>query len=313
MWHLPFIRAIAAVSPGGKVTFLAPPRSAARELLAAEPAVAEVLYFDHFGSELRRGLNLLKLAALLRRNRFHALWILDRRMRPAIAGFLAGVPERIGVGFRPQTWFITNKGIDQTHFHDHPIEWLSALMAQMHVPPPSTEPNLRIAGDLLAAIAGKFSVCPRPWIVLGLGGSHPDKEWPTEYWREFLGSLCGLTIGTVFLIGGPTRIALSQSLIAETAPANAINACDLKVDEAAALLHHADLFIGPDSGPLNLAAATGTESFGFFGSTQVLRYSKFIHAIVPPGGQAKNGMQRILPAQVLESVKPYLSFRKERA
>ncbi len=35
--------------------------------MPAEPAVAETLYFEHAGSELRRGLNLIRLAALLRR------------------------------------------------------------------------------------------------------------------------------------------------------------------------------------------------------------------------------------------------------
>ena len=313
MWHLPFIRAIAAVSPGGKVTFLAPPTSSARELLAAEPAVAEVFYFNHFGSELQRFVNLIKLVALLRRNHFRTLWILDRTIRPALAGFLAGIPERIGVGFAPQRWFITNKGIDQSHFHDFPIDWLVALMADMQVPLPSTEPNLLIADDLLAAVAGKFSGCLRPWIVLGLGGSHPDKDWPTAYWAEFLGALRELTEGTVFLIGGPAHIARSQTLIAETAGVNAVNACDLKVAESAALLRHADLFIGTDSGPLNLAAATGTMAFGLFGATPILKYSKFIHAVVPEGGQTQKGMQRILPAQVLEDVKPYLSRRREQA
>jgi len=313
MWHLPFIRAIAAVSPGGKVTFLAPPTSNARELLATEPTVAEVLYFNHFGSELQRAVNLIKLIALLRRNHFRALWILDRGIRPALAGFVAGIPERIGVGFAPQRWFITNKGIDQSHSHDFPIDWLIALMTDMRVPLPTTEPNLHLAGDLLAAIGDKFSACPRPWIVLGLGGSHPDKDWPTKYWAELLGALRGLTKGTIFLIGGPAQLARSQTLIADTAGADAVNACDLKVVESAALLRHADLFIGTDSGPLNLAAATGTEAFGFFGATPVLRYSKFIHAIVPPGGQTQKGMQHILPAQVLDDIKPYLSFRKERA
>ena len=53
IWHLPFVRAIAAVAPGQKVTFLAPPSSGAKELLAAEPGVAEVRYFEHAGSELQ--------------------------------------------------------------------------------------------------------------------------------------------------------------------------------------------------------------------------------------------------------------------
>src|ERR1700681_1061380 len=70
IWHLPFVRAIAAASPGGQVTFLAPPSSGAKALLAAEPSVAETLYFRHSGSELRRGLNQLMLIARLRRRHF---------------------------------------------------------------------------------------------------------------------------------------------------------------------------------------------------------------------------------------------------
>jgi hypothetical protein len=85
-----------------------------------------------------------------------------------------------------------------------------------------------------------------------------------------------------------------------------------RLAESAALLCHADLFVGTDSGPLNLAAATGTEAFGLFGATPVLRYSKFIHAIVPEGGRTQKGMQHILPAQALEDIKPYLSRRKEQ-
>ena len=64
IWHLPFIRAIAAAAPGGKVVFLAPPSSRAQELLAAEPGVAETIYFRHAGSELERGVNLIRLVAV---------------------------------------------------------------------------------------------------------------------------------------------------------------------------------------------------------------------------------------------------------
>src|SRR5580698_3219100 len=85
IWHLPFVRAIAAVAPGGQVTFLAPPSSGAEELLAAEPSVAAVRYFEHAGSELQRGLNLLKLVGLMRQSGFTQIWILDRTLRPALA------------------------------------------------------------------------------------------------------------------------------------------------------------------------------------------------------------------------------------
>ena len=69
VWHLPFIRAIAAASPGGEVTLLIPPSSHAHELLAAEPSVARRLYFNHHGSEFQRGIHLVRLIAMLREPR----------------------------------------------------------------------------------------------------------------------------------------------------------------------------------------------------------------------------------------------------
>jgi heptosyltransferase II len=313
IWHLPFIRAIAAASPGGKVTFLAPPTSGACELLAAEPSVAATLYFDHAGSELQRGLNLIRLVALLRRNRFRKLWILDRTTRPALAALLAGIPERIGLGLGRQQWFISNRGISQSHFHDPPIEWLIALMADMGVPLASTEPQLRLDAQTVARIGDRFGARARPWIVLGLGASHPDKDWSQAHWRELLAALRERTEGTLFLIGGERNVARADDLVAASAGAATVNACTLTLTEAVALLHHADLFIGTDSGPMNLAVATSTDAFALFGTTPVLAYSRFIHPITPPGGPARGGMQRILPASVVEQVMPYLSRRRERA
>jgi heptosyltransferase-2 len=311
IWHLPFIRAIGAASPGGQVTFLAPPTSNARDLLEEEPSVAEVLYFEHGGSELRRGLNLLRLSRLLKQNNFRTLWVLDRTIRPALAAWLGGVPERIGLGLGPQRLFITNRGIDRKHFHDEPIDWLTALMAAMQVPLPSREPDLPVAAETLLDVDAKFAAEPRPWIVLGIAASHPDKDWPESHWAEFAATLRQRTSGSVFLIGGPQLAARAQALIARTPRAALINACDLKLMQSVALLRHADLFIGPNSGPLNLAAASGTDAFGLFGNTPVLTYSRYIHAVVPEGGPSPDGMARITPADVLKRIEPHLAAGKK--
>jgi heptosyltransferase-2 len=308
IWHLPFVRAIAATSPGGRVTFLAPPSSGARELLAAEPSVAEVLYFEHSGSELRRGLNFLRLVGLMRSQNFSRIWILDRTTRPAGAALFAGIPERIGLGLGVQKYFLTNSGIAMSHFHDQPIDWLIALMAAMKVPLPSTEPNLPVPAATLTAIGAKYMLQPRPWIALGIGSSHPDKDWPDRYWAEFLAALRGRIAGTVFLIGGAQHAARAQQLIARSPGAAAVvDACELSLIEAMALLRHADLFVGTDSGPMNLAAAAETDAFALFGGTPVLKYSKFIHPVVPDGGPSRGGMARIAPVAVIDQIVPFLS------
>jgi heptosyltransferase II len=158
------------------------------------------------------------------------------------------------------------------------------------------------------AIARKFGANAHPWLVLGIGASHPDKDWSDAAWTEFLAGL--QYSGTIFLIGGPANTARAENIIELSQPPHAVNACALGLTEAAALLRLADLFVGPSSGPLNLAAAGGTEAFGLFGTTPVLTYSKFTHAIVPDGGPSPGGMQRISPVQVLKHIAPFLSHRK---
>jgi heptosyltransferase-2 len=312
IWHLPFIRAIAAKEPSGAVAFLTPPSTHARELLQGEPSVAEVVYFGHGGSELQRGLHLIRLAALLRRSRFQTVWILDRTIRPALAAKLAGVPRRIGPGDGVQRRFITNPGIDPSHFRELAMDWLRTLLESMNVPVASTEPDLKLPAALLSDVHARYASASRPWVALALGGSHPTKDWPAEHWAAFVDALRWRVEGTVFLIGGPDNAARADALIARSSGATAINACDLTIAEAAALLRHADLFVGPDSGPMNLAAAGGTPAFALFGSTPVLRYSRFIHAIEPSGGQSPDGMTRILPAEVLARIEPYLATTKGR-
>jgi heptosyltransferase II len=307
IWHLPFIRAIAAASGEDAVTFLTLPSTYARELLQAEPCVAQTLYFENRGSEFERGLHILRLISMLRGLRCETVWILDRSARPAFCALMAGVRRRIGVGLGRQRLFITNVGIDPGLAHAPPIEWLRALMTAMGIEC-STEPNLRLPVEVIEAIGERYHQHPPPRVVLALGGSHPAKDWPTPYWMQFMSELRTRMSGTIFVVGGPDHAARAQHLIASTQGTPTVNACDLTILEAAALMRGADLFVGPDSGPMNVAAAVGIPSFGLFGATRVLTYSKFINPILPDdGGPATlDGMQRISPGQVLERIAPYL-------
>ena len=312
IWHLPFIRAIAAATAQHAVTFLTLPSTYAKDLLQAEPGVGEVIYFEHKGSELRRGLHLARLVSILRAGKFQRIWILDRTIRPALAAMLAGIPERIGPGEGAQRFLITNRGIDARHFRDHALDWLRELLAAMNVPSPPGEPDLELPTSLLASIAARYAALPRPWIVFGIGASHPSKDWADESWVTVLDTVRRRDAGTVLLIGGPDHAARAGALIARTAWPAIVNACDLSIVEAAALLRLADLFVGPDSGPMNLAAAGGTPAFALFGSTPVLDYSRFIHAIEPDDGRGPgpDGMRRISPDAVLRRIEPYLGVLK---
>lgn len=311
LWHLPFVRAIAAAAPGGKVTFLSPPSTLARDLLATEPAVADVLYFAHGGNEIARGLNLLRLARLLRSRHFQRIYILDRTTRPAVAARLAGIPERIGIGLGSQQAWITNAGIDRAHFHAHPIGWLRQLMASERLDLASTEPALPVPAAALADIDARFGHLPQPWLVLGLGASHKDKDWPDDHWCVLLQQLARTCGATLFVIGGPSWRTRADRVIADAA-VNAVNACDLSIMQSAALCKRAALFVGADSGGLNIAAAVGTAAYGLFGLTPALDYSRYIHVIRAADDPAvRTPMRDIGPERVVSMIAAALADRRQ--
>jgi heptosyltransferase-2 len=317
IWHLPYVRAIAAASPGGKVVFLALPSTHAQELLQAEACVERTIYFESRGSELGRVVRLIRLVAALRGLQCGTAWFLDVTVRPAVAALFAGIPNRIGVGIGPQRWFITNRGVDPGPHRDdpYPFKWLDALMAQMKLTVAGSEPDLQLPPEPIAAIRRQFGAQARPWVVLGLGGSHPLKQWPNATWVEFVAALRQRFAGTIFFIGGPAQAPQAAELTARTAGAPAVDATALALVEAAALLREADLFVGPDSGPMNLAAAVGTPAFAMFGATRVLTYSKFIHAILPDDGgpPTLDGMARISAGNVLARIAPHLEAHTQRS
>jgi heptosyltransferase-2 len=101
IWHLPHIRAIAAAARH-EITLIAKPRSAAKDIFAAEDTIADVLWMDR-NPERRRGTHdgpsgLLHLIATLRARKFETVVILHHSRTLACAAMAAGVPRRQGYG-----------------------------------------------------------------------------------------------------------------------------------------------------------------------------------------------------------------------
>lgn len=115
-----------------------------------------------------------------------------------------------------------------------------------------TEAELSKAVEALAPAGGS------PIIACGPGTKMQSKDWGREKWRELLAKL-----GSVFprhalvLVGAKEDAAVSDYAAGEW-PGPVINLCGkLTPRESAAVLLNAELFLGPDSGPMHMAAAYG--------------------------------------------------------
>ena len=300
VWHLRHIHAIAAVAPEGRVDLLTKPRSQADRLLAADPAVERV-HWLHRGPGQHDGPGgLLRLAALLRRGDYETVWILHGSWRYGLAARLAGIRARIGYGKGVQRWFLTRPGLpDPGPLGRHAIEAATSLLAQNGVAFTEEEPRLPVATAGRREVEARYGHLPRPWIALGIGSSEPFKQWGRENFTDLAAALADPPRRTLFLLGGPGE-ADSASWIVDrlrAAGGGAESAIGLPLEQTVALTACCQLYLGNDTGLLNIAATTGVEAVGLFGGSPPLGYSRRIHPVLPLEGQT--GMAAITLPQVL--------------
>jgi heptosyltransferase-2 len=275
MWHLPTIRAIAATTPEGKVVLVARPASRATEVLTVEPSVARVLLAPNYRGKLKGVREVIDFWKICRTEKPRAVWILEKIDRPAIAAVLARVPERrgFGLGHGQESFLTTGPYLPKSMRPAHRIDKLEAFEKAHGLVVASREPELKLDPKALEAVQARYANQPGPWLALGIGASEPARTWPAERFAETAARLADL-FGTVFWVGGPHEAQAARAAIGDL-PNNVV-ACDLPLDQSAALISLSAGFLGNDSGALNVAAAVGTPCVGLMGTAPVPAYSRWL-------------------------------------
>jgi heptosyltransferase-2 len=290
IWNLPFIHAIAAQTGSGRITLLTKRRSKADLLLASDPHIADILWLERGGGEHDGIGGSWRLAADLRRQQFRIVWILHHSVRYALLSRLAGIPQRIGYGTFAQRWWLSRGAyLPAGAVPHHPIDAGSQLLRHMNIAIDSTQPHLPL--DQIRRLKVQ-----RHWqpltegvnIVLGIGSSEDFKIWPAEHFAELIRKI-HLQHGRVkfFLFGcGDKEQVIAGRIEQQTRPAaiDVVNALNIPIDEAVHLLSLADLYIGNDTGFLNVAVALQVPAVGIFGASPPLRYTTMIYPVLPPAG-----------------------------
>ena len=308
VWHLPHVHALAALAPSERVTLITKPRSRADELLAGDSAVERVVWLERNPGKHDGFAGLLRFSKLLRGLRLRRIVILHHSARYALAARLARIPERFGYGFGEQRRQLTGGPfLDPEMRRAPPIELATALLQAAGIALRESEPELPISQAATAAVRDLFRDRLRPWLALGMGSSEAYKQWGVETFGALAKILPALGWPSVFLLGGPTEAGFGPHIeaAAGTEIGAIVNAINMPLDQVAALLAEADLYVGNDTGLLNVAAAVGTKAVGLFGASPQLTHSRLIHPIGPSGGPAsrEDGMARISVEKVVAALR----------
>lgn len=308
IWHIPHLRAIRRmVGADAHITLLTKRRSRADALFGYDPVVDAVLWLDQKdGPNLAQG-NVLRLAQTLRPHQFDRLYVLHHSPRYMMAGWLAGIPERLGYGFGIQ-WLWSNRGISlpSDMRRRHPIHKASAFIAGLGEKSTETDGLLVPAPILIDQVRQKLTDLPQPWLGLGIGSSEAYKQYGADALGRLALALLGQGWRQFLLLGGPPEQEIADHIVAVLAPiqgVKVVSVLDWPLDEVIAAQAQCAAYIGNDTGFLNISAALAVPSWGLFGATEPLFHSSHIYPIVPEQGFcAKTGMTRLDPDMAAQTI-----------
>ncbi len=129
------------------------------------------------------------------------------------------------------------------------------------------------------------------YVVLCPGSSNHYKQWSISNFVEVMDGLRDIGLPTV-LIGGAGDVSRCETLGSEASARNlkwVFFAGRLSLEQSAAVIKNAALFVGCDSGPAHLATCLGTPSVTLFGPSDAGKWaaSSDLHQVVqnlPPCG-----------------------------
>jgi len=203
------------------------------------------------------------------------LWLQIRRFRPQVLVYLKK-PRDNKVVLRDQRFFRTcgirkiiglPLGDRATNLRVGPALWESEAsrlarsvneLGAIDLNDPAAWDLRLTAEELSRAEMALKPTGGRPLIACGPGTKMHAKDWGTANWSALMATLAMKFPGhTVVLIGAREEREACEH-VAAAWQGNSINLCgELAPRERAAVLRRAELFLGPDSGQMHLAAAAG--------------------------------------------------------
>lgn len=264
---LPVAQVLARAGRGAEVHMLVTPRAA--DLLRNHPDVHRVIRFEKRGRDAGL-LGLMRVARLVRRERFDCAIIPHRSMRSALVAFLGGVPRRIGFDRSAGRFLLTQVVAYDASAHE--VTRNLRLLVPLGIEPaPAERPRLYPPEDDLrlvdSALAGWKHAAATPLVAIAPGSVWKTKRWLPERFEALAGKLLERGYAVVLLGGAEDAEACRRIARACGSDRVMSMAGQLSLLQSAAMLRRAAVLVSNDSAPMHLAGGVGTPVIAIFGAT----------------------------------------------
>lgn len=276
MFTTPAVRAIREHFRHAYIAYVVEPVAAA--VMAGNPNVNELIVAPRHGFAAD-----LALGARLRRRRFDIAIDFHGGPRASLLTWLSGAPRRIGYTVAGRGWMYTERVARPRELrarHSVVNQW--DLLSGLGIGEPSrtrTPVEMPVdparAVDVEARLQAAGVAPGDELIVIHVSAGNPFRRWPQASFVALAARLASAhERRRIVVTAGPSErdaetavIARAKEALDEGARDRIVSCGPLSLADLRALVDRASLFIGGDSGPLHVSAASVVPIVGLYGPT----------------------------------------------
>ena len=314
---LPLLTRVRRGYPQAHIAWAVEP--AAARLLEAHPAINEVLLYDRSQGPRQ----FWPFLQTIRDKQFDLVLDLQRHAKSGLVSLWSRAPVRMGFhrqNTKEGNWLCNTHTIGPVPDFSLKLWQYLRFAEALGLPDDGVSFDLRLREEEERHIDALLADTPRPYVTFFLGS-----RWPSRFWFPTATAQVARTLqqeydmGTV-LVGGPGEVVFASQVSAALGETEATDLSGkTSVRDLIGIFSRARLGIGPDSGPMHIAAAVGTPVISLWGATSPIRSAPWGSEDFVLRGPASCSpcytrdcriqracMQRITPEHVLEKARDIL-------
>ena len=310
---LPLLTGLRRAYPHASITWAIEPVAA--PLLDYHPALNEILLYPRTQGPRA----FLPFLHEIRRRHFDLVLDLQRHFKSGLISFWSGAAVRLGFhrsNTKEGNWLFNSHTIEAVPDFSLKLNQYLKFAEALGLPDDGVSFDLRLRAEEEQRVEILLSGTPRPFAVFFLGSRWPSRFWFPEATAEVARTLHQEYGMGIVLVGGPSETIFAQQVSKATAGVVTNLSGQTTLRDLIGIFSRARLAMGPDSGPMHIAAATGVPVISLWGATSPVRSAPWgSEAFVLRGEAACSPcytrhcpigrlcMQRITPGQVIAMVR----------
>lgn len=272
----PFAAAVKRTYPQVYLAWLVEP--GIDELLAADPCIDELILWPK--GEWKRLWVEKRLGELMRRvgefrqrlrtKHFDTAIDMQSLLKSGLLTWLSGAPRRIGLGSREGSQWLMTEVMPKGGIPQRISSEYLYLAERLGLDTGEFLPRLCIAETTetrVQTLMAEQGLTHRRFAIFAPFTTRPQKHWFEDAWQTLARRVRDELNLTPVILGGPADREAAERIAAAT-PGVTQLAGITRLPEAAALIRHAGLLVGVDTGLTHMGTAFNTPVVALFGSTR---------------------------------------------